>query len=287
MSQLIPDYGKNIQLEIFERKGFEWEKLSVNGYSTSDFDEDRQFVLKHKIDPDSINAWFYQSSQNGWYCAYKPLSSKQYAMFITTESVEEIIDEEYIQLLFGFYCHQLCSLEGTYRDNLTGLYNRKAFDLRMQALINKKYPSRRKNMSKPSVYVMLDIDHFKEINDSYGHLHGDEILSIIAKIMTDSFREYDLLFRYGGEEFAAVLMDVDERICLQVLNRFKSNVEHYEFPKLDKVTVSIGYTDFNRDLELETLIEQADKALYYGKQNGRNVINQYHDLVKQKLIEAV
>lgn len=287
MSQLVPDYGEKIQLEIFNRKGFEWEKLLKNGYSTANFNEDRQFVLEHKINPDDTNTWFYQSSQNGWYCAYKPLSSKQYAMFISTGSEEDIIDEEYIQLLFGFYCHQLCSLEGTYRDNLTGLYNRKAFDLRMTSLLNKKHPARRKNMSHPSVYVMLDIDHFKEINDTHGHLYGDETLSIIAKIMTDSFREYDLLFRYGGEEFAAVLMDIDDEMCKQVLNRFKSKVEHYDFPKQDRITISIGYTDFDRKLTVEQLIDQADKALYYGKEHGRNAIHQYQSLVEQKLIEAV
>lgn len=287
MSQLVPDYGEKIQLEIFYRKGFEWEKLLENGYSTADFDEDRQFILEHKINPDDTNTWFYQSSQNGWYCAYKPLSSKQYAMFISTGSDEDIIDEEYIQLLFGFYCHQLCSLEGTYRDNLTGLYNRKAFDLRMTSLLNQKYPARRKNMSHPSVYVMLDIDHFKEINDTHGHLYGDETLSIIAKIMTDSFREYDLLFRYGGEEFAAVLMDIDDEVCKQVLNRFKSKVENFDFPKQDTITISIGYTDFDRNLTVEQLIDQADKALYYAKEHGRNAIHQYKSLVEQKLIEAV
>lgn len=287
MSQLIPDYGEKIQLEIFERKGFEWQKLIVNGYSTTDFDEDRQFVLEHKIDPDHTNSWFYQSSQNGWYCAYKPLSSKQYAMYISTGTDEDIIDEEYIQLLFGFYCHQLCSLEGTYRDNLTGLYNRKAFDLRMHSLLNKKFPARRKNMSLPSVYVMLDIDHFKDINDLHGHLYGDETLTIIAKIMTDSFREYDLLFRYGGEEFAAVLMDIDNEVCKKVLDRFRYKVENHLFPKKDTVTISIGYTDFNRDLTVEQLIDQADKALYYGKQHGRNAIHQYQSLVEQQLIQAI
>ncbi len=286
LSQITPDFSGQVNVEIFERIGFEWNKLLVNGNTTQEYDDQRRFVLEHKIDPEMTNTWFYQSSQTGWYCAYKPLSSKQYAMFLAIDSTEEIIDEDYIQLLFGFYCHQLCSLEGTYRDNLTGLYNRKAFDLRMASLLNKQPFSRRKNLSTPSVYVMLDIDHFKQINDNHGHLYGDEVLGIISKLMIDSFREYDLLFRYGGEEFAAVLMDIDDKICNQVLNRFRKNVETYEFPKQDKVTVSIGYTDFNTDLNLEQIIDQADSALYYSKKHGRNAIHRYQSLLEKSLISA-
>ncbi len=289
LSQLTPDYTGQVEVEIFERRGFEWYKLHIHGNTSTDFDEQRRFILEHKLDPDETSSWFYQASQTGWYCGYKPLSSKQYAMFFSIGNPEEnLIDEDYIQLLFGFYCHQLCSLERTYRDNLTGLYNRKAFDLRMAALLqNSNNPARRNNLSKPSVFVMLDIDLFKEVNDEYGHRYGDEVLTIVARLMTDSFREYDLLFRYGGEEFAAVLMDIENEICIQVLNRFRQAVEAYQFPKQHKVSISIGYTDFDRKLGLDALIDQADKALYYSKQHGRNRISHYQQLLKEGEIEAV
>lgn len=237
LSQLTPGYSGPLLIEIFERKASEWYKFEVNGHSTAEFDQQREYVLQHKIDMDSTKIWFFQASQNGWYCAYKPLSSKQYAMFISLDARHYEMDEDYIQLLFGFYCHQLCSLEGTYRDNLTGLYNRKAFDLRMASLLQKKqHSARRNNFSNPSFFVMLDIDNFKQINDTHGHVYGDEVLAIIAQLMADSFREYDLLFRYGGEEFAAVLMDVDDEIGKQVLNRFRMKVETYHFPKHDQLT---------------------------------------------------
>ena len=289
LSQLTPDYTGQVEVEIFERRGFEWHKLHIHGNTTTDFDEQRRFILEHKLDPDETSSWFYQASQTGWYCGYKPLSSKQYAMFFSIGNPEQnLIDEDYIQLLFGFYCHQLCSLERTYRDSLTGLYNRKAFDLRMAALLqNSNNPARRNNLSKPSVFVMLDIDLFKEVNDEYGHRYGDEVLTIVARLMTDSFREYDLLFRYGGEEFAAVLMDIENEICIQVLNRFRQAVEAYQFPKQHKVSISIGYTDFDRKLGLDALIDQADKALYYSKQHGRNRISHYQQLLKEGEIEAV
>ncbi len=289
LSQLTPDYNGQVDVEIFERKGFEWHKLHINGNTSTEFDEQRRFILEHKIDPETTSSWFYQASQVGWYCGYKPLSNKQYAMFFSIgDPTENAIDEDYIQLLFGFYCHQLCSLERTYRDHLTGLYNRKAFDLRMAALLqNSNNPSRRKNLSIPSTFVMLDIDLFKQINDEYGHRYGDEVLTIVARLMIDSFREYDLLFRYGGEEFSAVLMDIENEICIQVLNRFRRAVEGYEFPKPHQLTVSIGYTDFDRNISLEQLIDQADKALYYAKKRGRNRIYHYEDLIKRGELTSI
>ncbi len=287
LSQLTPEYGSNIQVEMYEHKASVWKQNMSNGHFSSDFDKDKQSILDQKIDPDKTNTWFYQPSLNGWFCVYKPLSNKQYAMFFSVNNAENIIDEDYIQLLFGFYCHQLCSLEGTYRDNQTGLYNRKAFDFRIESLLHKHDIVRRNNQCSPSFFVMLDIDNFKDINDSYGHLYGDEVLTIISKLMNDSFREYDLLFRYGGEEFSVVLMDIDNDICNQVLNRFRMKVESYDYPKLDKVTISLGYTDFNRKLSVDQLIEQADRALYYSKENGRNTTHQYQDLIKQELIANV
>ena len=289
LSQLTPEHDAEVEVEIFERKGFDWHKMHINGNTSTDFDTQRRFILEHKIDPDQNSVWFYQASQAGWYCGYKPLSNKQYAMFFSlVQHQDEIIDEAYIQLLFGFYCHQLCSLERTYRDTLTGLYNRKAFDLRMAALLqNSDNPARRNNLSKPSVFVMLDIDLFKQVNDEFGHRYGDEVLTIVARLMTDSFREYDLLFRYGGEEFAAVLMDIENEICIQVLNRFREAVERYEFPRAHTLSISIGYTDFDRQLTLEQLIDQADRALYYSKDQGRNCISHYQELVAQEKIEEV
>jgi len=278
LSQLIPHFSGKITVEIFERDGFDWKKMLVNGNSTDEFDEQRQYILQYKIDPETSNTWFYQASQGGWYCAYKPLSSKQYAMFFSTDSTENIIDEDYIQLLFGFYCHQLCSLEGTYRDNLTGLYNRKAFDLKINDLLNKPQMGRRKNQSIPSMFVVVDIDNFKKINDNHGQAYADETLAIIAKLMTDSFREYDLLFRSGSKEFAAVLMDLDNELCDQVLNRFRKNVDDYDFPKQDSITVSIGYTQFNQQLSVDQLIEQAATALYFSKGHGKNCVHQYQTL---------
>ncbi len=272
LNQLAPEHPQELQVEIFERFDLEWQKVTVNGCTTWDFEGYKRKVLD-TIDPEQENVWFFEADLDGWICAYRPLTNKQFALYLTISDPAYLVDEEYIQLLFSFYCHQLRSLEGTYVDRLTGLYNRRAFDQRMAALFKQNNRVRRRNQSTPSVYVMLDIDHFKDINDEYGHLYGDEVLANVAKIMTDSFREYDLLFRYGGEEFAAVLMDIDDEAAALALERFRASVENYEFPKRNSVTVSIGYTLFDIEKTLHQLIDEADKALYFCKHNGRNQVS--------------
>ena len=272
LNQLAPEHPQELQVEIFERFELEWQKVTVNGCTTRDFEGYKREVLD-TIDPDQEQVWFFEADLDGWISAYKPLSNKQFALYLTISDPAYLVDEEYIQLLFSFYCHQLRSLEGTYRDSLTGLYNRRAFDQRMGSLFKQTNRIRRRNQSTPSVFVMLDIDHFKQINDEYGHLYGDEVLTHVAKIMTDSFREYDLLFRYGGEEFAAVLMDIDEEAAAQALERFRASVEKHAFPKRNSLTVSIGYTFFDLESSLDRLIDEADKALYFGKHNGRNQVS--------------
>lgn len=274
--QLAPSRPKELNIDIFERFDDEWLKLAPNGCSTADFDPAIHQVLNKQIDPDRTNDWFYDNALDAWFCTYKPFTSKQFALYLTINDPSQLVDEEYIQLLFSFYCHQLRSLESTYRDSLTGLYNRRAFDQRIDNLFQqRKHQHKRKNQTTPAVFVMMDIDHFKHINDEYGHLYGDEVLSIVARIMTDSFREYDLLFRYGGEEFVGVLMDLDDEQCRQALERFRHNVGNFRFPKGNTVTVSIGYTDFDMKLNISKLIEQADKALYFCKHNGRNQLARF------------
>jgi diguanylate cyclase (GGDEF)-like protein len=119
-----------------------------------------------------------------------------------------------------------------------------------------------------------------------GHLYGDEVLLLLAQQMTDSFRENDLLFRYGGEEFAMVLMDITAQQAQHSLQRFREKIADYDFPNVEQVTVSIGFTDFDKSLSMEELINQADNALYYCKTTTRNAVHSYQELVAKELIPA-
>ena len=128
---------------------------------------------------------------------------------------------------------------------------------------------------------MLDIDHFKEFNDTYGHLVGDNILKHISKIITQSKRSIDFVARYGGEEFSVILLEtgLDEAIALA--ERIRKNIESSRTRYNDhtySVTISIGIAEYKRQMKNpEELISQADQALYRAKAEGRNRVETYKE----------
>jgi diguanylate cyclase (GGDEF)-like protein len=149
-------------------------------------------------------------------------------------------------------------------DGLTGLANRREFDKVMSAEVNRAERSR-----EPLSLVVFDVDHFKEINDSRGHLAGDEVLRAIGQVMTAAVREMDLVARYGGEEFAIVLPRCDQHDAVRVVERIKHATDEAEL--LQGVTLSAGIATlpFNADDGL-SLVAAADEALYESKRAGRN-----------------
>ncbi|MDH5649220.1 MAG: GGDEF domain-containing protein, partial [Gammaproteobacteria bacterium] len=127
--------------------------------------------------------------------------------------------------------------------------------------------------------ALVDVDRFKSVNDELGHLYGDEVLVHLSQIMNRSFRYYDLVCRYGGEEFAILLRDVDLAQAMEVLERFRVTVENYHFPQVGNKTVSIGVVQVEPGEIMPAIIDKADKALYYSKTHGRNQMHAYEKLV--------
>jgi diguanylate cyclase len=127
---------------------------------------------------------------------------------------------------------------------------------------------------------MLDLDHFKEVNDQYGHLAGDKVLIQIAAGLKRSVRTVDFVARYGGEEFAIILVETELDKGIYTAERIRSYIEKIEtYYKGDiiTVTVSIGAAEFpNSSKDFETLVAEADKALYQAKTGGRNRVVAYH-----------
>jgi len=125
--------------------------------------------------------------------------------------------------------------------------------------------------------LMMDIDHFKVLNDTYGHSFGDFVLKEVASIILKHLRIEDMAARYGGEEFTIVLQYIDNDVALKIAERIRSSIEDKEFysdGKIVKTSISIGITSFvqGKDLVPGDLIERADKALYRAKEKGRNRI---------------
>ena len=160
-------------------------------------------------------------------------------------------------------------VQATY-DSLTDLLNRSAIlDILRREL------ARAKRQQTSVGIAMVDLDHFKRVNDTYGHTAGDVVLREVAKRMTSSVRSYDAVGRYGGEEFLIVLPECGEQGVLSVAERIRSRIceKAVTIPAgIVSITVSLGVTvaDLAAQLDMESLIQVADTALYKAKANGRN-----------------
>ena len=157
-----------------------------------------------------------------------------------------------------------------FRDGLTNLYNHAAF----VELFEKEFIKGERTKNNLS-FIMLDIDFFKKVNDTYGHLAGDIILRQVAEILMKSTRFGDIVGRYGGEEFAAVLPGTDKMVAGQISERIRHAVETNLFDtgtEKINITLSIGIycIDYTEPISYSDAIKNADNALYQAKQNGRN-----------------
>ncbi len=150
-------------------------------------------------------------------------------------------------------------------DLLTGLYNRRKFE---ESLIREIEEAKR--YGKTFSIILLDIDFFKEINDTYGHQVGDYILQTIAKLIKKLLRRTDIVARWGGEEFVIILPNGKMKGAFQLAERIRKTVESTKFPIEKKCTVSLGVTEYQPNDTPHSLLKRADLALYAAKQNGRN-----------------
>lgn len=163
------------------------------------------------------------------------------------------------------------------KDGLTGLYMRRYFIEKLDEEIK-----RVKQLSTTFSFLMVDIDHFKECNDTYGHLFGDKVLRILGEFLKDNLRDVDIIGRYGGEEFAIILPNTNLNGANFVAERLRSNFEKLVIKVNEnegrKVTLSIGGVEYKKDMKLMEVINCADKALYHSKETGRNKVTFWEDI---------
>lgn len=194
------------------------------------------------------------------------------------------------------YSNYFSLLDDSQRDHLTGLLNRQAMErylTRLWAVM----PQTRNNLtdedgrrrSHRAGYwlAVIDIDHFKRVNDSFGHVIGDEILLLVSRLLGAALRNQDHLFRFGGEEFVAVIAADDDAAALSVMERVRKSIHEHLFPQVGRVTVSVGFSAANPVLLTEEVLSNADRALYYAKDQGRNQVHEYEHLVKTGVFQPV
>jgi diguanylate cyclase (GGDEF)-like protein len=166
------------------------------------------------------------------------------------------------------------------RDTLTHMLNRKTFETRFLKLRQHiPAPPTDGDAAEMCWLGLVDIDRFKSINDSHGHLFGDEVLLLVSQFMQQCFRGADQLFRFGGEEFVIVLDRATVAEAHIAFERLRHVVESFEFPQVGRVTISLGYSQIRVSDNPTTCVERADSALYYAKQHGRNRVCYFDALV--------
>jgi diguanylate cyclase (GGDEF)-like protein len=157
-------------------------------------------------------------------------------------------------------------------DGLTKLYNSRSFYSQLETEVD-----RFNRYKHPLALLLLDLDHFKEYNDNFGHLEGDKVLVRFSQIIKSCLRANDTAYRYGGEEFTVILPETGGEEAGTVAQRIRAALEAERFTPVDgkkvKITISIGVTEYQPKEELSTFIQRADRAMYRSKQKGRNMVS--------------
>ncbi len=230
-------------------------------------------------------------SVNGRVFATLPLQAsevggrKTYLAFAAEES-RLLLHLDELLCISRVYGNQIRLLDYSELDSLTRLLNRKTFDETFDRLLETEEADEddleieRRNAPTGDAWLcVIDIDHFKRINDTFGHLFGDEVLLRVGDLMRKTFRSDDRLFRFGGEEFVVILNAEGADNAARGFDRFRHAVEKHEFPQVGQVTCSIGFTRAGGAEVPTDVLGRADEALYYGKEHGRNQVNGYEQLV--------
>lgn len=204
------------------------------------------------------------------------LNSKRYRRNYLREHrgiIETLASQAAIIVANITYNHQIII------DGLTGLYVHWFF---YQCLEKEISRAERQNLSL--ALLMVDLDHFKQFNDTYGHPMGDKALVKVAEILKKDLRDIDTVARYGGEEFAIILPGVDENLALRTAERIRKSMGNHRFKVVNgkfQLTLSIGISIYEKDTSAEEMVERADRSLYWVKQHGRNQVKSWTRLSNQ------
>ena len=264
--------GKNI-FESFPDLPKNWLEKKLKGvFLLKNFAfttwEQRPFLFEfyHNRPATSIVANMQQN------CTFIPVKDGNGEVNSICITIADVTDTSIFQMMLSQSRDQL--ERQSQRDGLTDIYNRNFWESQLRIEVNRN----RRHGQNLSV-AMIDIDHFKRINDNLGHLAGDEVIKRVAHIIRDCLRECDAAGRYGGEEFGATLVNTDAEGALVCGERIRVAIEKAKIQFHDTlipVTASVGLATWNEKIvDADELIDQADQALYTSKRNGRNRVSAY------------
>ncbi|MDO9238034.1 MAG: GGDEF domain-containing protein [Aquabacterium sp.] len=229
--------------------------------------------------------------QTSTYTSLYPLSAGQEVVGVIEVITDAPLTADHRRVLVSmsrFYRNLSGLLEENESDALTGLLNRKTFDEAFARTAHQRTAeaqlgdSRRAQDADLSGWLaVIDIDHFKRVNDNFGHLIGDEVLLLLSRLMRETFRFNDLIYRFGGEEFVVLMRSASEADAVGAFERLRTEVERFAFPQIGSITVSTGFTRVCEDDTPTDAFDRADQAVYWVKQHGRNQVKSHDQLVSK------
>jgi len=188
------------------------------------------------------------------------------------------------------------------RDGLTGLLNRKSLDDTFYSAVleeldegagsdsvvmeSKGLPGQERRHRVPPNYWLgtVSVDHFGAIGEKSGHLIAEEVLLLVARILNNTFRTYDRIYRLGGEQFAVLMHCPEEALVLAAFERFRANMEKFNFPQVGHLTACGGFTRITADDSPSTALERAERAVDYGQHSGGNMVFSFAELVRKGVL---
>jgi diguanylate cyclase (GGDEF)-like protein len=209
-------------------------------------------------------------------------------------------EQETVNVVLRVYRNMYHLLAYSDRDGLTGLLNRKSLDDTFYSAVleeldegagasayaplqAKPQPGQERRHRVPPNYWLgtVSVDHFNAIGEKSGHLIAEEVLLLVARILNNTFRTYDRIYRLGGEQFAVLMHCPDEALVLAAFERFRANLEKFNFPQVGHITACGGFTRITADDSPSTALERAERAVDHGQHAGGNQVASYGELVRQ------
>ncbi len=266
----VNEYGRSIWGDIQGKTC--WKALQKNQDGPCPFCTNNR-LLDESGAPAGVYVWEFQNTVNKrWYQCRDQVIHWSDGRVVRLEIATDITERKHIEeelLAAKQYAEELAQ-----QDELTGLNNRRAFFDRGYHAFEQS-----KRFGHPISIIMMDIDHFKKINDNYGHSAGDKVLQAVAELMHTLVREIDIVARMGGEEFSFILPETSLESAAYLAERLRLEIEKLAVESDGheiKLTASFGVaTSQNDEASIETLLVHADKAMYAAKNEGRNQVKKY------------
>lgn len=281
---LVAHYDPN-SMRLLQLSGKEWNVLWSRGrHSTINIDA-HTLTLRHEA---LVRGQPLHLGRAPW-ISLLPLGDTE-VLELEHRNAGDMESHALAEQLLRVHRNVLGLLDYSERDSLTGLFNRRSFVDVFERLIRPRpqhadadadtqlIDRRHGSSGEPCWLAVIDIDHFKLVNDVHGHLVGDDVLVAMAGLMNDEFRHNDRLYRFGGEEFVALMTCSDAGGMYTALERLRRRIEAYQFPDVGRVTISAGFTCVQFDDTPTSAFERADRAVYTAKSGGRNRVVRFEQM---------